>query len=116
MRRIFAFISGMVMLDVSSKNMLVCASTSATRARSCQFSLESCPVRKAWLSMAASLDSTRFTSWSFVISRLKIATGTFCFLATLVAMFRANDVLPMPGRAARMIRSDRPRPVSMVSK
>ena len=66
--------------------------------------------------MAASLERMRLTSWSFVISRLNTATGTFCFFATLVAMFRAKEVLPIPGRAARMIRSERPKPVSMVSR
>ena len=45
-----------------------------------------------------------------------MATGIFCFLATFVAMFRAKLVLPMPGRAARMIRSERPMPVSTVSR
>ena len=44
-----------------------------------------------------------------------MATGTFCCMATRVAMFSAKLVLPIPGRAARMMRSPRPRPVRTVS-
>ena len=44
-----------------------------------------------------------------------MATGMCCFMATRVAMFSAKLDLPMPGRAARMIRSPRPRPVRTVS-
>ena len=84
-------------------------------ARYSQSSARRAPVRKAWLSMPASAERMRLVSCSLVISRLKMATGTFCCMATRVAMFSAKLVLPIPGRAARMMRSPRPRPVSTVS-
>ena len=85
-------------------------------AKSFQSELLSRPVRNAWLSMLAVLERIRSVSCSQVISRLKMMVGTFCWRATLVAMFSAKLVLPMPGRAAKMIRSERPRPVSTVSR
>ena len=39
----------------------------------------------------------RSVSCSQVISRLKMIVGTFCWRATFVAMFSANEVLPIPG-------------------
>ena len=85
-------------------------------AKSFQSELFRRPVRNAWLSMFAVLERMRSVSCSQVISRLKMIVGTFCWRATFVAMFSANEVLPIPGRAARIIRSERPSPVRTVSR
>ena len=85
-------------------------------AKSFQSELFRRPVRNAWLSMPAVLERMRSVSCSQVISKLKMTVGIFCRRATLVAMFSAKLVLPIPGRAARIIRSERPRPVRILSR
>ena len=56
------------------------------------------------------------------ISRLKTATGSGLCSSVLLpremfsAMFKANDVFPMPGRAARMIRFAGLSPMRIVSR
>ncbi len=59
----------------------------------------------------ASEHSRRWTSWLLLISSEKIATGTGSGCsrvpqATLRAMFRQNEVLPVEGRPAMITRSD----------
>ena len=56
------------------------------------------------------------TSCSRDISREKKATVLFVFLATLSAMLRAMEVLPIPGRAAMRMRSDLLRPLIFLSR
>ena len=55
--------------------------------------------------MLASLERTRITSCSRLISSEKMATGFLARAATLVAMFSAKAVLPIAGRAASRLRS-----------
>ena len=69
------------------------------------------PVRRRWFSTRASVLSRRVASCSRDISRENIATAFRSALATRSATFRAMEVLPMPGRAARRIRSERFSPV-----
>ena len=64
------------------------------------------PVLRRLFSTRASEDSRRVASCSRLISRENTATVLRTALATFSAIFSAKEVLPMPGRAARRIRSD----------
>ena len=46
------------------------------------------------------------TTWSRDISKLKIPTGIFSFKAIFLAISIAKEVLPIEGRAPRIIKSD----------
>jgi hypothetical protein len=46
------------------------------------------------------------SSWR-LISREKIATGSFCRVAAFTATLRTSEVFPIPGRAATTIMLDR---------
>ena len=74
------------------------------------------PVSSFWLSTKLSLDKRRMASCSRDISREKKATVFALFLATSRAMFRAREVLPMPGRAAISKRSDLLSPLIFLSR
>ena len=70
------------------------------------------PAARVFMSVSASVQSIRCTSWSLLISRLKKATrlgASFSFAprrATFWAMFKARAVFPMEGRAARIMKSE----------
>ena len=66
--------------------------------------------------ISASLESRRLASCSFDISSEKNATVFLDLHATFRAILSAKLVLPIPGRAARMIRSERLRPVIIRSR
>src|SRR5437016_436094 len=53
------------------------------------------------------MESKRCTSCSLLISRLKMATDWPCLMAELCAMLKQRLVLPILGRAARIIKSER---------
>ena len=60
--------------------------------------------------------NSRSTNWSRDISKEKMPVPTLLRWAALLAMFNASEVLPTPGRAARMIRSDFCKPPVSASK
>ena len=61
-------------------------------------------------------ESIRLTNCSLDISREKTAMVFFSFKPIFSAIFKANAVLPIPGRAAIRIRSLLPRPNRKLSK
>ena len=73
------------------------------------------PFLRVFESTRASVESILVASCSFDISRLKVTTSFSARLATFVAIFIANEVFPIPGRAAMIIRSDLLRPDVMES-
>ncbi|MNT09505.1 hypothetical protein D3C72_1442910 [compost metagenome] len=66
--------------------------------------------------MPASAQSRRCTSCSFDISSEKTNTGFCASTATLRQKFKASEVLPMAGRAARISKSLAWKPESMWSR
>ena len=62
-------------------------------------------MRSRWLSMLATDESSRRTSCSLLISRLKMPTLFLSRTAACSAMLSAKLVLPIDGRAARITRS-----------
>ena len=91
--------------------MLSLESTSEALPISFHFSGGIVPVFIASDVREASLLIIRLTICSFDISRLNTAMEvSWYFFPTFVTMFIANEVLPIPGRAARIIRSERFRP------
>ena len=64
------------------------------------------PVDSFLLSIRHSVDTRRMPSWARLISKENIATLLPECLAASTAMFSASEVLPTPGRAARVIRSE----------
>ena len=115
-RRSFALICCTLMLAVSSMYMGSPLRTPALVASRTQSSLVRKPLRSFWESTSASEESIRVASCSLDISSEKIATSLPLCRATLVAMFRAKEVLPIPGRAAISSRSDLFRPEVTVSR
>ena len=115
-RRSFALICCTVMLAVSS--MYICSPlrTPAPDARRTQSSLVSMPFRSFWESTSDSVESIRLASSSLDISSENTATSLSLRRATLVAMFSAKEVFPIPGRAAIRISSDLFRPEMVVSR
>ena len=79
------------------------------------FSGPNCPFLASPDVTFASENNTRCTSSSFVISREKKAVTFFSF-ETFVAIFIANDVLPMLGRAAITTRLPSCKPARVESK
>ena len=75
--------------------------TSSTRFQSRSPTL---PLRSLSLGIRARLAIRRWASSDSDISSEKNATGRFSFTATCSAMLATKPDLPMPGRAARMIR------------
>ena len=73
------------------------------------------PVRKVVPEISASIDSNREASCSDDISSEKKATRRLHLTDTCLAIFSAKLVLPIPGRAANKIRSERFRPVITLS-
>ena len=115
-RRSFALICCTVTLAVSSMYMGSPLSTPALVASRTQSSLVRKPLRSLLESTSASVESIRVASCSLDISREKIATSLSPRRATLVAMFSAKEVFPIPGRAAISSKSDLFRPEVMVSR
>ena len=115
-RRSFAFMAVMVCPVVSSISMSHSAISAAACASFVQSSSVRLPLRRALLSTIASLESIRVTSWSDDISSEKMQTAFFVDFATLVPMFSANEVLPIPGRAPISTRSLSPMPTSTRSR
>ena len=74
------------------------------------------PERSLLLGIRASLASILWASCSRDISKLKIATGSFCCLAILAAIQRQKEVLPIAGLPATIIKSERPKPLVIASK
>ncbi len=93
-------------LGESSMKMGAAESTPAASVSRCQSSMLKNPLRSREESMRASEHSRRSESCSLDISSEKTATGTPASTAALRAMFRASAVLPMLGRAAKMMRSE----------
>ena len=102
----FALISIIEIPGVSSMYISASESGPIVSASFTQSSSSSFPVLTLLLSTIASLQSILFTICSFDISKLKTATGTFAFVAALVAMFNANADLPIAGLAAIRIKSE----------
>ena len=90
--------------------------TSALEASLTQSSSERKPLLSLLESTSASVESILVASCSLDISSENTATSLLECLATFVAIFSANEVLPIPGRAASIIRSDLLRPVVIVSR
>jgi hypothetical protein len=80
-----------------------------------QSSRMSLPVRRRVPSTRASLPSMRWASCSLGISSENTATPLPDFTTALMATLSANEVLPMPGRPAMMIRSPGCMPAVMAS-
>ena len=110
MRRHLAFMSATVSMGLSSMRMSVCRRVRAAWVTFPQSEGLSRPVSSRPSSTSPSEDSRRVTSCSLLISRENTATVFLLCLATFRAMFRAKELLPMPGRAARSTRSERFRP------
>ena len=102
--------SATVMEESSSIRMVERLRESAAAATLSQSWSDSLPVTSFLLSTKHSLEISRRASCSRLISREKKATFFPDRLPASRRMFRAIEVLPMPGRAARRIRSDRFRP------
>ena len=115
-RRHLAFISATVMEGLSSTRISVWLRAADAIASLVHSSSVSLPVASFWLSTKLSPARRRMASCSRDISREKKATVWRYFLATFRAMFRANDVLPIAGRAAIRSRSDRLRPLIFRSR
>ena len=79
------------------------------------FSGPNCPFLASPDVTFASENNTRCTSSSYVISREKKAVTIYSF-ETFVAIFIANDVLPMLGRAAITTRLPSCKPARVESK
>ena len=73
------------------------------------------PSRSLLISTLDSMESILIPRDSSDISRLKIKTFASAFLAAFRAMLRAKALFPMPGRAARITRSDFCRPLVILS-
>ena len=115
MRRHLFLIPMTVMPGVSSMRMSASLRRSMTADIFIQSLLSSRPVRSRWESTPASMDSSLWESCILPISSEKIAT-LYPLIAALRATHRANAVLPMDGRAARMIRSDFCMPLVILSR
>ena len=115
-RRHLARISATVTLESSSMRMVDRLRESAAAATFSQSSSDSLPVISFLLSTKHSLEISRRASCSLFISREKKATCLWDFLPACSRIFRAMEVLPMPGRAARRIRSELFRPESARSR
>ena len=102
--------SATVTEESSSMRMREWFRESAATAILSQSSSVSLPVTSFLLSTKHSLEIRRRASCSRLISREKKATCLPDFLPASSRMFRAMEVLPMPGRAARRMRSDLFRP------
>ena len=109
-RRHLARISATVTLESSSMRMVERLRESAAAATLSQSSSVSLPVTSFLLSTKHSLEISRRASCSRLISREKKATFFPDFLPASSRMFRAMEVLPMPGRAASRMRSELFRP------
>ena len=114
-RRHWAFISETVSEGLSSMRISVALSAPAAVPTRRHSSSERRPVWSFLLSTRPSPASRRMTSCSRVISSENTATVLPVDFAALSAMFRPMLVLPMPGRAARRIRSDLFRPEMAIS-
>ena len=79
-------------------------------------SLEILPFLIFMLETLASVPSTLIASCSLVISSEKKSTLRLPIAATFLAMFSAKEVLPIAGLAPTIIRSERLRPVSTLSR
>ena len=80
-----------------------------------QSSSSSWPVRRRVALMRPTEEIRRMASWPADISMEKTATAFFDLMAAYSAMFSANVVLPMAGRAARITRSVGCRPAVIMS-
>ena len=105
-RRHLAFMSAAVSMGLSSMRMSVSRRTRPAWVIFPQSEGLSRPVMRRPRSTRPSEDIRRTRSCSRLISREKMATVLPLCLATLRAMFRAKELLPTPGRAARSTRSD----------
>src|SRR5204862_6169128 len=74
------------------------------------------PVRSRYESTDASLHNKRVTSCCSDISREKIATGILYWIDACCAILRVSEVLPTPGLAAMMIKSDFWKPPVLASR
>ena len=74
------------------------------------------PVLSFQASTCACAASIRSINCWALISSEKINVGTLSFTATLLAISSAKEVLPIEGRAARMMRSDFWNPDNLLSK
>ena len=102
--------SATVTVESSSIRILDWFRESAAAATFSQSSSVSLPVTSFLLSTKHSLEISRRASCSRLISREKNTTFFPDFFPASSRMFRAIEVLPMPGRAASRIRSDLFRP------
>ena len=105
-RRAFARISRTPIDAVSSMKIRAWVSVDIASVSFGQSRSPRNPVRRRWLSIAASDVSMRRNNCSFDISRLKKPTVIAFFVPTYCAMFSTRLVLPIAGLAATMIRSD----------
>ena len=105
-----ARISATVTPESSSMRMAERFNESAAAATLSQSSSASLPVTSFLLSTKHSLEISRRASCSRLISREKKATFFPDLLPASSRIFRAIEVLPIPGRAAKRIRSDLFRP------
>ena len=109
-RRAAAAISVIVRLGVSSTNSGAWLSSAAFSTSLRRSSLEIVPLRSRWPLTSAIEQSMRSASSIDDISRLTNSVDCWAFIDTCSAMFSASAVLPMLGRAARMINSESCRP------
>ena len=92
------------------------ASSSMARTTRCMSSRHSEPVRILCASTRAREQSKRSSNASRDISSEKMPTTFPSTMAAFSAMFIANAVLPIEGRAARMTRSDFCKPLVISSR
>ena len=114
-RRTFAFISGTVMPGESSRYKSALERMSPASTRRVHSPSVKSPVRSFVPPTSASVEMIREASCSLLISSEKNATRLPAVMAAWRAMFSAKLVLPMPGRAPMMTRSERFRPVIVLS-
>ena len=109
-RRHLALMSATLTEESSSMRIMERLRESAATATFSQSSSVSLPVTSFLLSTKHSLEIRRRASCSRLISKEKKATFFPDRLPASSRMFKAMEVLPIPGRAARRIRSDLLRP------
>ena len=110
-RRAFARNSRMLRLALSSIKILASANFDAAAVRLGKSRSPKKPSRTLCKFTRAREQSRRCTSCWLLISKLNTPRGSFSFIATCSAMFIANAVLPMLGRAAMTTISEGCRPL-----
>ena len=105
-RRHLARSSKMLIPGVSSMKMGASLRCSIEVCSCCHSYSSNWPLRSLLPEISASSEMRRCTSWMFDISREKIATGFLKSTAALRVSASTKEVLPIPGRAAMMTRSD----------